>query len=416
MGMTCVLNSLNMVTDGMTTLREMQPKVFYNIRVEMLRVASNPSGAFLTRIGEFVDKVEIYAFHEQVFQILAGTNLTNVEVFEGNSLKQAIIGEGDSTIEVLSFYNSKLEHIPPTIRNLKLLTDVTISRCALRNISLNVFSKNARLKWVDLSYNEIATIMPIDNADGDVPLSIENLYLSSNRLENIDMTAFAGLSKLGMIDLRYNNLMKVAAERTITWPNMEMLDISYNQLRTIDLQWLSAPNLKRLILSNNLLDKIPQRLRRFPNLQLIGLSDNKFAGIDLAPLNGLPELNSIDVSNNPATRYIRSSRPLRLPKLDTLYAETCALSRFNTTGIDLPVVTFISLAHNNFSTVPPLGQAFPTIESFSLVENPLSCNVLKARADIILSGRLIMGPPQDPSDCPNGSTQIKESFLVCCKA
>ncbi|XP_053666179.1 leucine-rich repeat transmembrane neuronal protein 2-like [Anopheles marshallii] len=416
MAMTCQLDSLNMVTDGLLTLREMQPNVFYNIRVEMLRVANNPSGAFLVRMGEFVDRVEIYTFHEQVFQILTGTNLTNVEVFEGTALKQVIIGEGDITIEVLTFYNAKLERIPPTIRNLPLLTDVSISRCALRNISLNVFDKNTRLKWVDLSYNEIATIMPAGNADGDVPLSIENLYLSSNRLENIDMTAFAGLSKLGMIDLRYNNLMVLAADRTITWSNMEMLDISYNQLRTIDLQWLSAPNLKRLILSNNLLDKIPQRLRRFPNLQLIGLSDNRFAGIDLAPLNGLPELNSIDVSNNPATRYIRSSRPLRLPKLDTLYAEACALGRFNTSGIDLPVVSFISLAHNNFSTVPPLGKAFPTIESFSLVDNPLSCNLLKARADIILSGKLIMGPPQDASDCPNGSTLVKESFLLCCKA
>ncbi|XP_049291346.1 P-granule-associated novel protein 1-like [Anopheles funestus] len=415
MGMTCMLQSLNMLTDGLNTLRTIQPNVFYSIRVEMLRVPSNPSGAFMIRIAEFVDNLEILAFHEKAFQILAGTNLSVVQVFDAKSLQQVLIGENDIAISKLLFYSCMVDHIPPTIGNLPLLTELTFSRCSIRNISLNVFRKNLRLAFLDLSYNEIETIMPISSADGEIPLAIEDLYLASNRLQNLDFAAFASLSNLATIDLRNNNLIKLEAGRPITLSNMVMLDIGDNQLSTIDLQWLSAPNLQRLVLNNNLLDKIPQRLRRFSNLRLVALSNNKFTGIDLAPLNGLPMLNSIDVSNNPA-RYIRSSRPVRLPMLDTLYAEFCTLSRFNTTGMDFPVVTFISLAHNNFSTIPPLGQSFPTVEAFSLFNNPISCNVLKARTDMILSGKLIMGPPQDPSDCPIGSTKIVDSFLLCCKA
>uniref|UniRef100_A0A182RSL5 Leucine rich immune protein (Coil-less) n=1 Tax=Anopheles funestus TaxID=62324 RepID=A0A182RSL5_ANOFN len=415
MGMTCMLQSLNMLTDGLNTLRTIQPNVFYSIRVDMLRVPSNPSGAFMIRIAEFVDNLEILVFHEKAFQILAGTSLSVVEVLDAKSLQQVLIGENDIAISKLLFYSCMVDHIPPTIGNLPLLTELTFSRCSIRNISLNVFRKNLRLAFLDLSYNEIETIMPISSADGEIPLAIEDLYLASNRLQNLDFAAFASLSSLATIDLRNNNLMKLEAGRPITLSSMVMLDIGDNQLSTIDLQWLSAPNLQRLMLHNNLLDKIPQRLRRFSNLKIVNFSNNKFTGIDLAPLNGLPMLNSIDVSNNPA-RYIRSSRPVRLPMLDTLYGEFCTLSRFNATGMDFPVVTFISLAHNNFSTIPPLGQSFPTVEAFSLFNNPISCNVLKARTDMILSGKLIMGPPQDPSDCPIGSTKIADSFLLCCKA
>uniref|UniRef100_A0A182WJA3 Leucine rich immune protein (Coil-less) n=1 Tax=Anopheles minimus TaxID=112268 RepID=A0A182WJA3_9DIPT len=416
MGMACVLENLNMLTDGLQTLRQIQPTVFYSIQVRMLRLPNNPSGAFLIRAAEFVDKLEIMVFREPEFHILAGTNLSALSVFEAKFLKRLLIGDGDIALKELSVYSCLLDRIPGTIGNLPLLTDLSFYRCAMRNVSLNAFRKNQRLKSLDLSYNEIDTIVPINAADGNVTLAIEYLYLASNRLQNLDMTAFEGLPNLSMLDLQYNNLVKIAADRTITWANMEMFDVSNNQLSTLDFQWLSAPKLKRLIMNNNLLELLPQRLRRFPNLQLIAVSYNKFVGIDLAPLNGLPMLNSLDVSSNPTCRYIRSSRPVRLPMLDTLYAEFCALNRFNTTGIDLPVVSFISLAHNNFSTIPTLGQTFPSIVSFSLFNNPLPCALLNARAELILSGKLILGPPQDASDCPTGSTTIAPSFRLCCKA
>uniref|UniRef100_A0A182XYT8 Uncharacterized protein n=1 Tax=Anopheles stephensi TaxID=30069 RepID=A0A182XYT8_ANOST len=410
MGMSCVFESLNMLTDGTATLRQLEP----NRRSGWPTIRSGP---FLSFVSEFFDNVEFETFREPVFAIQARTNLSKVQVYDAKALKQLQIADGgDIGIQELTLYNCGLDRIPVTIGNLPLLDSLTLYQCALRNVSLKAFAKNTRLTSLDLSFNEIDTIMPLAVADSDIALAIENLYLTSNRLENLDMTAFDGLSRLVMLDLRYNNLAKVAAERTITWPMMEIFDVSNNQLRTLDLQWLSAPNLKRLLLSNNLLDKIPARLRRFPRLQLVGLADNQFAGIDLAPLNGLPTLNSLDFSNNPKTRYIRSSRPIRLPELDSLYVEFCSVSRFNTSGIELPVVSFISLAHNNFSTIPPLGLAFPSITSFSLYNNPIPCGTLKARSELILSGRLIMGPPQDAASCPSGSFDIAQDYAVCCKA
>uniref|UniRef100_A0A182S8H4 Leucine rich immune protein (Coil-less) n=1 Tax=Anopheles maculatus TaxID=74869 RepID=A0A182S8H4_9DIPT len=414
MGNGCTLESLNMLTNGTATLRKIEANKFYSIRVQMLRLPNNPSGPFLSFAAEFVDDVEMTIFREQLFQIPARTNLSSIQVFEAKALKQVQIADGgDISIKELTFIDCGIDHVPQTIGNLPLLYTLTFSQCALRNVSLKTFAKNSQLKFVDLSSNAIDTIVPLSNEDSNVALSIEDLYLSSNRLEHLDMSVFSALSNLVMLDLRYNNLARIVAERAISWPKLEIFDVSNNQLRALDLQWLSAPNLTRLLLNNNLLDKIPQRLRRFANLQLVGLGDNQFAGIDLAPLNGLPTLNTVDFSNNPKSRYVRSSRPIQLPMLDTLYVEYCALSRFNTTGIDLPVVSFISLAHNNFSTVPPLGIAFPSISSFSLYDNPIGCGVLKSRKELLLSGKLIMGPPLDVGSCSGGSISVSESYELC---
>ncbi|XP_053674266.1 transforming growth factor beta activator LRRC32-like [Anopheles nili] len=417
MGRTCLLDSLNMVTDGVATLRKIPPGSFYSIIIDVLQLPTSPSGPFLLRISEFVDALELNMYHEQVFQLPSGTALQTIQVLQANSLRQVLVGTDGVTLTELLFYSCALDRIPPSIGNMPLLESLTISWCALRGFSFDAFKRNPKLTALDLSNNQIETIQPSTSIGEEATLAIKNLYLSSNRLSTLDMTTFAKLSAIRMLDLRHNNLARVVAESSVNWPTMEMLDLSGNQLRTLDLQWLSAPNLGRLILSSNLFEAIPQRLRRFPNLQLISLSENNFTGFDIAPLNGLPMLNSLDLSVNPAARYVRSSRPVLLPMLNNLYVENCALSRFNTTGIDLPIISFISLANNNFTVVPPLVQAFPAMDSFSLQGNPLSCNALRARSELILSGKLILGPPHGSSqNCAAGSITLQNSLSLCCKA
>uniref|UniRef100_A0A182QP56 Leucine rich immune protein (Coil-less) n=1 Tax=Anopheles farauti TaxID=69004 RepID=A0A182QP56_9DIPT len=417
MAMTCMLKNLNMVTDGLAVLRSIPPNTYYTIQVEKLSVQSTPSGAFLTRVAEFTDVVGFDSYHDPTLQLPAGLTLSAIYLYAARPLREVVIGAGEMNLTELSIYRCALESIPATIGNLPLLEQLTISECALKSFSFDAFRGNLQLRTVDLSRNAIQTILPSNFIGTQVMLAIETLYLSYNLLQNLNMIAFDPLANLNMIDLQYNSLTKVSADRTVNWPALEMLDVGNNRLAALDLQWLSAPNLKRLILSNNLFQAIPPRLRRFPSLQLIGLGENNFTGIDLAPLNGLPMLNSLDFSANPGCRYVRSSRPIKLPMLTTLYVEYCALVRFNTSGINLPTISFISLAHNNFSTVPPLGQVFQSLDSFSMADNPLPCSVLKARTEMLLSGKMIMGPPQlSPNDCPYGSVMIKDPLLLCCKA
>uniref|UniRef100_A0A182J4J9 Leucine rich immune protein (Coil-less) n=1 Tax=Anopheles atroparvus TaxID=41427 RepID=A0A182J4J9_ANOAO len=412
MGMTCMLASLNMTSDGIATLRKIPPNMFYSIKLEMVRMPENPSGVFLQRMAEFVNHIQIYTYREQVFQLLSGTSLSSISVYNAPALGQLLIAPTVNVSE-LYFSDCALDRVPPTINNLQPLESLTITRCRVRTFSFDTYINNPKLLSLDLSNNEIQTIAPT-TIQTPFELAIENLYLSFNRLESVDMTAFVSLAALRGLDLSHNNLMKLAASSTVTWPKFDFLNLDSNQLKTLDLQWLSAPNLQRLQLSNNAFESIPQRLRRFPSLQLVSLSNNLFKSIDLAPFNGLPNLNSIDLSYNVNARSIRVSRPTSMPMLSSLYVENCGLLRFNTSGLDLPIINYISLTGNNFTIVPRLATAFPSLGSFSLEKNPLPCATVQASTELIMSGRLILGLPKEPESCKDGYVTLKGTLTLCC--
>ncbi|ETN65930.1 hypothetical protein AND_002279, partial [Anopheles darlingi] len=401
MGRTCSLPVLNMLTDGLVVLRNVPVEDYSSVRVELLRLPEFPSGTFLQRVAQFVNRVEMYVFQEQTFNIMPDNTLQDVSLFKAKALRQVLFGT-NIQLKIFTVFDCSLDRIPTTLSNAQELKELVMESCIVKGFSFDAFASNSKLLALDLSRNQITQIFPSTLTERS-SLAIETLNLASNQLENVDMTAFAPLTALRMLSLEYNNLLRLAAERTVTWPLLEVIDLHANQLQTLDLQWLVAPNLQRLWLDENRFQSIPPRLRRFPRLQMLGMGMNNFSGIDLAPLNGLPNLTTVDFSYNSNARFIRTSRPVQLPSISYMTAERCALQRFNTTGIDMPVIGYIGLGWNNFSTIPPLRKALPSLETYSLEGNPLSCATIKNQLDPILAGFLILGPPQSERSCRFGS-------------
>ncbi|XP_050094072.1 uncharacterized protein LOC126576811 [Anopheles aquasalis] len=411
MGRACLLPVLNMLTDGLVVLRNVPVEDYSSVRVELLRLPENPSGIFLQRVAQLVNRVEMYVFQEQTINIMPDNILQEVALYQAKALRQVLFGT-NVLLNTFTVYGCSLDRIPATLPNAQELGELRIDSCNMKGFTFDAFARNSKLTVLDLSRNQISQIFP--SILPELPsLAIESLYLSSNQLENVDMTAFASLTALRMLSLEYNNLLRLAAERTVTWPVLEMIDLHANQLQTLDLQWLVAPNLKRLMLDENRFQTIPPRLRRFPSLQMLGMGMNNFSGIDLAPLNGLPNLTVVDFSYNAKARFIRTSRPIQLPSVTYVTAENCALQRFNTTGMDMPMISYIGLRSNNFSTVPPLRKAFPSLETYSLEGSPLSCAAIKNQLDTIVAGFLILGPPQTESSCPFGTYKVSQQYTVC---
>lgn len=414
MGRACLLPVLNMLTDGLVVLRNVPVENYSSVRVELLRLPENPSGIFLQRVAQFVNRVEMYVFQEQTLNIMPDNTLREVALFQAKALRQVLFGT-NIQLKAFTAYECSLDRIPATLSNAQELNELRIVSCIMKGFSFDAFARNSKLEVLDLSRNQISQIFPSNLTERPL-LTIEWLYLSSNQLENVDMTAFAPLTALRSLTLEYNNLLRLAAERTVTWPNLESFDLHANQLPALDLQWLVAPNLQRLVLDENRFQAIPPRLRRFPSLRMVGLGMNNFSGIDLAPLNGLPNLTVVDFSYNPNARFIRTSRPIQLPSMSYMTAERCALQRFNTTGIDMPMISYIGLGWNNFSTIPPLRKAFPSLENYSLEGSPLSCAAIKNELDSILAGFLLLGPPRSERSCTAGSYKVTQQYTVCCKA
>ena len=153
--------------------------------------------------------------------------------------------------------------------------------------------------------------------------NVKYLNLISNDLTSC--SALSHLSCIEMIDLHNNDIVNLynVSSRTLKWlrisnnnissigkrfgplPKLEYLDLSSNELTTLDGILTSSqmtsvvPNLIALDLSNNSLNGI-KRLMQVKTLEAINLDDNDLEDVNelIEIINGLPNLKYVSLENN----------------------------------------------------------------------------------------------------------------------
>lgn len=153
-------------------------------------------------------------------------------------------------------------------------------------------------------------------------LKVEEIYLSSNYISNVDHLNH--LPNLKVLDLSHNNIESFFQDNVI--PTLEILNLSYNRIQGISISGFSRlkrlnlshnfinemstitwddkeyPNLKMLNLSKNLISKI-ETISRFSSLEILNLSFNNIT--DLIPIIELRKLRKCDISHNACPYSIR---------------------------------------------------------------------------------------------------------------
>jgi len=167
--------------------------------------------------------------------------------------------------------------------------------------------------------------------------------LSSNRINNIDEDAFAGLDVLKMLDLSNNNirsvsiklsdsvqLLTMAHNHLVTWPlasapeSLAELELQENQLARIFPKDRQLNNLRVLNIGSNIIDHLPNTI--FPQLSSLDISYNQLTTVpqnlnDMAPLlsdlilDGNP-ISSVEFTEKTTLGTISLSNMLELEKLD----------------------------------------------------------------------------------------------------
>ncbi|KAJ6633880.1 Slit like 2 protein [Pseudolycoriella hygida] len=151
--------------------------------------------------------------------------------------------------------------------NFNSLVDVDLSYNRIESVS---FVNCTKVTYLNLSHNNLTYIH-----DTTIPPSTKVLILSFNCITNVELDTFSHLS-LKVLSLR-NTCLKSFDYRTFDF-NLRTLDISFNNLQSIDLKKLSVhANLENLYIDgNNLTDAKPFDSVEiyFPKLQSIGLTHN----------------------------------------------------------------------------------------------------------------------------------------------
>ncbi|KAL5019776.1 hypothetical protein ScPMuIL_002668 [Solemya velum] len=154
-----------------------------------------------------------------------------------------------SRVVEISFQHNHLTVIPEkAFSEFKNLQMLNLSLNRITNGSAILSTVPPSVTTLDLSRNPIKTLLARERV-----LSLEKLYLSNCKIDNIDEDAFAGLSSLKYLDLSYNHITSFDGE----FLSLNYLDLSAN--------WLTVPpppiqSLETLILSKNRISSIPEHI------------------------------------------------------------------------------------------------------------------------------------------------------------
>ena len=147
--------------------------------------------------------------------------------------------------------------------------------------------------------NEISEIIPgsFENMN-----SLEDLSFEINRLEHLDSDVFSGLVNLKHIDLSFNELQYLHPDTFLGLPNLQKLDLGKNPTLQIptDRNFINSPSLSHLDMSQcNVTSVSIVTFANVSALELLDLSFNKLRTVDINILRALPKLSTLYLEDNP---------------------------------------------------------------------------------------------------------------------
>uniref|UniRef100_A0A1J3JKW0 Receptor-like protein 12 n=1 Tax=Noccaea caerulescens TaxID=107243 RepID=A0A1J3JKW0_NOCCA len=259
------------------------------------------------------------------------------------------------------------------------------------------------LAYIDLSYNQFNGTLEFGNISspsklqdlrlgnnnfrGPIPRSISKLVnLKTLELSHwntqgpVDLSIFSHLKSLKEIDLSYLNTTTTIDLNAILsyFKSLQTLALSGNRVLTTsnnssvsDLPWQS---LASLFLSGCGITEIPELVRILEQLQTLDVSNNKINGQVARWLWTLPNLGSVDLSNNSFVSFEKLTEHGLSFVLWHLVA-----SKNNFTGLipsficELRSLSILDLSKNNFSgSIPPCtGNLKSSLSVLNLRQNRL---------------------------------------------
>jgi len=173
-----------------------------------------------------------------------------------------------------------------------LLNNLDVNFLTIRNYSQIDYASyyfDFLAKITDLSNNNLQSFK-FNIFSNQLKESIEYIQLNNNQLEEIPN--LNGFIKLNELDFKLNKLQAVNNIELLF--SLEILDLSFNILKIIDLSFKSS--LQKISLANNLIEEIINL--KFENLIYLEISFNKLMLINVTTFSSLENLIELYASNN----------------------------------------------------------------------------------------------------------------------
>jgi len=260
---------------------------------------------------------------------------------------------GLEKLDFLDLSANKIKRlVNKAFEGLKVLTNLKLELNDINQIEPDVFAGLANLTHLTLDSNQIFTLKNVQFSENLVDLyvrynfisnlseiyspSLKSLYLSSNRIQEINLVSH--LPNLERLDLSQNRLISLNEKSfselnnlkylNLSWNkldfeseksffrgqnNLEQLDISFNQIKYLNtnrtFEYLAS--LKSLNMSNNYLNSLNAFLFGYlTRLNVLNLASNNLSLLNEGCFLNLNQLKILKLSNNRLTNleFLRENR------------------------------------------------------------------------------------------------------------
>ena len=249
--------------------------------------------------AKFSTLKELWIDSCKLLQLSVGTfdGLNGLKVLRVNT-KNAEWSPGKS----LEIYNDSLQH-------LKELQTLDLSDNNLRALPEAALCPLSSLQVLNLTMNRIRSADSLGFADRNCVggSELQTLDASYNELRTIPSNwGTSGLRRLQQLYLQYNNISDLSADALAGLTSLRILNLSSNHLEVIpEGLFAASKELREIHLQNNQLFELPRGLfHRLEQLLILDLSANQLSShhIDNATFSGLIRLIILNLAHNALTK------------------------------------------------------------------------------------------------------------------
>lgn len=246
-------------------------------------------------------------------------------------------------IELLDLHSNILVSLPLGLRRLERLTSLNLAYNKLDNSSLETISQIKTLRELRIGHNSIS---------GNLP------------------SALCKVTSLEVLDLQANRLLALPeAIRELT--NLRVLNVSANQLTSLPMDAITQLPLHELDASSNALiaSLFPLGgVSQHKTLRTLSLANNSLAALTFAPELDMPQLQTLDVTNN----HLTILPPVRgWQRLTTLTAGDNKIAELPVGFTELKLLRIANLSGNELHVLPPEVALMEALTTLILASNPL---------------------------------------------
>uniref|UniRef100_UPI0037E8A051 extracellular matrix protein 2 n=1 Tax=Semicossyphus pulcher TaxID=241346 RepID=UPI0037E8A051 len=264
-----------------------------SLSLEGNSISSIPAGAFngipnLEWINLKKNKLTSAGIQAKAFK---GLKMLRRLYLDGNLL-EAVPCELPPTLQELKISENRLKGIDENIfKDMSSLVILELEGNLLSegNVAHLAFTPLIQLSYLRLGRNHFRTIPQ------GLPVSLLELYLENNLIEEISETVFNQTHNLNVISLRHNRLdeSRIAPLAWINHRNLESIDLSHNDLYLVP-SYLPR-SLVHLVLVGNNIERVPGYVfaHMDPGIEYLYLSYNKLDGEGIEPESFFGSYNSM---------------------------------------------------------------------------------------------------------------------------